>query len=84
MMWDGENLEQPYHCNPTETDKQCELHFDIYDGDEDYVNAAGKQRNFVSNQCKCALDGKTNNGNCSNFENKEDCPVSGYVNSDLI
>lgn len=57
MKWNGNVLDQPYACNPKELDIQCELYFDIYDGDNDYVEAAGKKRNYVGNQCKCALDG---------------------------
>ena len=83
MKWDGAVLEQPYPCNPTQIDKKCELHFEIYDGDNDYVEEDGKKRNFVENQCKCALDGKTNNGDCSSFKDKEKCPVSGQVNQTL-
>ena len=64
-------------------DKQCQLFFNIYEGDSDYVDDSTAKRNFVGNQCKCALDGKTNDGDCAGFKNKEDCPVSGQVNATL-
>ena len=63
--------------------EQCQLFFNIHDGDSDYVEEATAKRNYVSNQCKCALDGKTNDGNCAQYKNKEDCPVSGQVNENL-
>ena len=33
MKWNGNVLDQPYACNPKELDIQCELYFDIYDGE---------------------------------------------------
>lgn len=67
MKFDGSKISEPYKCNPTNPKKKCELHIAINEDDQkdtaimDYV----KGRDFVENDCKCALDGIVDSGYCS-------------------
>jgi hypothetical protein len=65
MKFKGQNLEYPFECDPTDQSFKCHLFFEVDDEDRNFTDAEGMSRNFVTNQCKCALDGSPNRGYCS-------------------
>lgn len=54
-----------FACNATETDMHCKFYYEFEDGDKSFVQDNTAKREFISNECKCALDGRNNSGYCS-------------------
>lgn len=64
MKFAGKVIEEPFACNATNQNFTCQLFFNIEDEDKGYTEK--EKRSYVTNQCKCALDGKNTTGYCSN------------------
>lgn len=64
MMFDGQVVPYPFPCNPQDQNKKCMLYFNVDPEDKGY--SMNESRYFVQNQCKCALNGNSTAGYCSN------------------
>ena len=63
MRFKDKVIEEPFKCNPTDPKVKCKLYIQISEDDKD--NSYSSTRDFVQNDCKCALDGEKDSGYCS-------------------
>ena len=63
MKFDDRVVGMPFRCSPTLQTKKCQLFFNIDEEDEAYTLQGG--RSFVTNECKCSLDGDKASGYCA-------------------
>ena len=54
ISFDGEALEEPYPCDPTDQSKMCQYD---YIAKNDDATEGDKVRTFFEYKCQCALDG---------------------------
>ena len=69
MEFDGEVIEYPYKCDPSDQEKLCSLMFDIDPADEAFTleDPTTQTRSKVQNRCRCSLDGEATSGYCSSM-----------------
>lgn len=69
MKFNDKVIDMPFKCNPTNPKIMCELYFNIHEDDQKDATIVEylKTRNKGDNKCRCALDGKQNNGYCSSL-----------------
>ena len=69
MKFDGRLVAEPFSCDPTNPKKKCQLFIEINEDDQkdQTIMKHLENRDYVSNDCKCALDGTETKGYCSSI-----------------